>query len=129
MAKRLISYWWEQPFVTVIGHFGRTARLDPNAWHCTYAYPIDEYPFVWLDLWPIGHATLLKATLCSRDLAALPAIVRDMCPYCWSEPSNPLDTYKNPRFNIYRGQGHELVIPCIYWDFNNPDPPPGFTWY
>jgi hypothetical protein len=108
-------------------HFGGLASGPGHPWHLVWQWQL-------LDLPPGGTYISIpcldepSAILAARSLTSLPLIVRDLCPFCWDDDIFKWYTPSTPRWNIYRGQTHVRVIPCIYWDLANEDPPPGFQW-
>lgn len=128
MAKiRQFPYTLDSPFVINLHCGGETAR-SPYAWHCIHEYTSD-YQWLFVDGTPLPNP--LDIALCrtaALTWVSLPATVRDCCPACSGQLIYFYQGPKLPRPNIYRGQSHEIIPPCIYWDYLRPDPPPGFEW-
>ena len=120
----------DYPWFTFTAHFGGYARDDPLAWHGVYAYDNDTLPpGIMTGLWDIYLPTLAQALLCARYLAALPNLARDICPHCWGTDWWWSYTPTMRRVNIYRGQNRERTPPTIFWDMNNPEAPPGYSYW
>ena len=109
-------------------------------WHIVHEYFGDAYfwmLFPWNagfypdDAWEAAHNRLPGASAreAALDLAAHCQVVTDLCPYTHGSYWQGLFCPAVPRWNIYRGQRGEPLIPCFYWDFFAVDPPPGYHWY
>jgi hypothetical protein len=128
MAKVKPYTRFEADFGAYFYHCGGTARGPGHPWHGIFPYLNSAHPlYVAYDINQFA-LTLEDATIAAHTLVALPLLVRDICFECWDDDFLHLFTGRTPRWNIYRGQTRELVIPCIYWDWFNADPPPGFQW-
>ena len=128
-----------KPFVLLV-HVGDPGPDDPLLWHLVFEY--DE-SYAWLlangeslGRYPdaaeeaaAGHPPLFTAHLAALGLVAHQQVVRDLCPLCRYAWDLGVFGPSVPRWNIYRGQRGESLVPCICWDFLRDDPPPGFTWW
>ncbi|MEI7902573.1 MAG: hypothetical protein WCK89_20175 [bacterium] len=117
----------ENPFFAFPYHIGGTIRDGGHPWHGVWYGDIYDLMSV-DDCFSLPQPDLATAELAARSLPALPAVIRDCCPYCWDYDIFRFDTPSVPRFNIYRGQGRQLLIPCFFWEPWIVDPPPGFQW-
>lgn len=128
MVKLQILRYPPPEWAVIIEHFPYPPLLTGRPWHLVheYNYTTPEYPpsSAYFGNW----MTQAEALLAAKSLTQLSQVVTDLCPWCHftypSAPGVPLV----PRFNIYRGQRGEPLIPAIYWDWWNPDPPPGYDW-
>ena len=139
MVKRL-SYPldYDRPVAIVI-HVGWLGPYGIGDWHLVHEYtaadnPVGDMGGNQLQMPTdaeealLGHPPLYSAHLAALGFAAHPQVIRDWCNSCrfwgWSGQGQ----LSSPRWNIYRGQRGENLIPCIYWDWYAVDPPPGFSW-
>ena len=114
-------------------HFAHIPQdLDPSItpWHLVHEYTGDIYDFMGtITMWSGPFYTDPEiARLAALDLQARCQVITDMCPDCHPTGFHFPPTLPFPRYNIYRGQRGEPLVPCFYWDIFNPDPPPGYEW-
>jgi len=116
------------PFVICLPQ-GADLASDPYAWHLVHEYTWD---YQWLFAYGFPLPAFPDIALCKQaalDYVSLPCMLRDMCPFCIGATIYFRPCPSIPRWNIYRGQNHQLTPPAIYWDVFATDPPPGFEWW
>jgi hypothetical protein len=110
-------------------HFGPPKDDFGPPWHLVHEYTGDLYWWMGTVTWSSQFLPdIPPAQAMARDLAALPQVVTDWCPYCHASGFQFGPILHLPRWNIYRGQSHEPIVPVFYWDIFDPDPPPGYEW-
>lgn len=118
----------DYPYVPYYYHCGDTLRDPGKPWHGVFACHKDDLPTLIGITFRIFLPTLPQAMRAARLFTAMPLFARDICPFCWDYDLWYYYTASLPRINIHRGQNHMLVPPTFLWDWENVDPPPGFTW-
>jgi hypothetical protein len=127
-----ITHWPVGEIFTWIHWAHIPEDLDPaiRPWHLVHEYTGDIYDYMATVTWSyaLDFPDPDAARICALDLAANSQVVTDMC--FVDHPSGPqfFGPLHYPRWNIYRGQRGEPIVPCFYWDIYNPDPPPGYQW-
>lgn len=132
-------YYGYEPFVLVVPFYKPAGSKNlvwtlvheysrDYEWLQMYGYYLGYYPNQWQEA-EHGWPPMYTAKRAALNFAANNQIVTDViwranilhAPYVWAQCE--------PRYNIYRGQRGQPLIPCIYWDFLHPTPPPGYLYY
>ena len=128
MVKRLPCPVNTGPWWIILVPFCSMPPPRPGAWHLIHEY---TYPAIW----GIPRFTILSAApsqarahLAALDYAANSQIVTDLCSLTHGTQYWYFNGPLIPRWNIYHAQRGEPLIPAIYWDIFNPNPPPGYIY-
>jgi len=140
MVKRKTLPWTEErPFI-LLATYSDNSPPYTIRWNLVHEY---EYEYAWLlalgwslGAFPtddeeaaIGHPPLFTAHLAALDYAAHGQVTTDASPLTHGSLFQGLFCPGMPRWNIFRGQRGEPLVPCFYWDALADDPPPGFLWF
>lgn len=128
MAKRL-QYPIDivSPFVVLIPYCDPTTHPD-HPWHLVHEYTMAD-PYILAIGFSLGQfPTDAEARLAALSYVALAQVTTDFCPLTHFSIFPGFHSPMVPRWNIYRGQRHEPLIPAIYWDILGPGPPPGYSY-
>jgi hypothetical protein len=128
MAKIRTGATAEWQWAAALLHVGTDGRTEPGAIHTIYNYgPDDYYLIVASNAW-LWQPSMHDAYLLARDLAAMPQLLADLCPWCHSATIPGIMCPSLPRWNIYHGAPKLPYPPSLYWDTWNLGPPPGYSW-
>ena len=125
-----IKQWEYPPFTWKVSfeHYPYGSNPPNGTWHLVHEYDVfgPDYPFT--SFGSHWYPTAVLAHLAALHFVAMPLLVTDLCPWCRYQFPEFGHYPKTPRMNIYRGHNELPNLPAIYWDWWNPDPPPGYSW-